>query len=295
MLDTVRFPRATLTSGAGDCDDSSALLASCLEAAGVQSAILTTPGHVLVAFRADGPPDGPGRYDSPGYGVIELESGYWIPLESTVLSKGFAEVWKAGWQETQRAGSSLELIPLTLARSSYPALPLPGTPAGPVLPSAEALAQLSRRSLDSMTPVWLAPFEAAVKDARTGRPEAAAYNDLGVRQAQLGNYQEAVKAIKLAISADPGFSAPRANLVSVLLASGQDTDARKALADGLSALPDSPAMRRIAERMNAATPTAATTSASAATAGVGMAPVGTAFGVRASNAVVLPDFIWGVE
>jgi hypothetical protein len=293
VLDTVRFPRATLTSGAGDCDDSSALLASCLEAAGVQSAILTTPGHVLVAFKADGPPDGPGRYDSPDFGVIEHDGEYWIPLESTVLSKGFAEVWKAGWREIQRAGTSLELIPMARARSSYPALPLPGTPAGPVLPSAEALAQLSRNSLVSMTPGWLAPFEAAVRNAKPGRPKAAAYNDLGVRQAQLGNYQEAVIAIRSAISADPGFPAPRANLVSVLLASGQDAEARKALADGLAALPDSPSIKRIAQRLNAAPPTAATTPANAITAGVGMAPIGTDSGARASNAVSLPEFMWG--
>jgi hypothetical protein len=299
VLDTVRFPRATLTSGAGDCDDSSALLASCLEAAGVQSAILTTPGHVLVAFKADGPPDGPGRYDSPEFGVIEHKGEYWIPLESTVLSKGFAEVWKAGWQEVQRAGTSLELIPLAQARLSYPALPLPGTPTGPILPAPEALAQLSRNSLDSMTPVWLGPFETAVRDAKTGRPKASAFNDLGVRQAQLGNYQDAVKAIRSAISADPGFAAPRANLVSVLLASGQDADARKALADGLAALPDSPAIRRMAQRLNSPAPTAASTSttatstASTTPTGVGLAPTGSDSGARASSAVVLPEFVWG--
>ncbi|MGD9939651.1 MAG: tetratricopeptide repeat protein [Clostridia bacterium] len=298
-LDTVRFPRATLTSGAGDCDDSSALLASCLEAAGVPSAILTTPGHVLVAFRADAPPDGPGRYDAPDFGIIEHDGEYWIPLESTVLSKGFAEVWKAGWREIQRAGTSLELIPLAQARLSYPALPLPGTPAGPVLPSAEALAQLAQKSLDSMTPVWLAPFEAAVRDAKPGRPKAAACNDLGVRLAQLGKYQEAVKAIHSAISADPGFPAPRANLVSVLLASGQDADARKALADGLAALPDSPAIKRIAQRLNASTPLSAnpshteTSTTGAEPTSIGIAPTGSDSGARASNAVALPDFVWG--
>ncbi|MFH2113163.1 MAG: hypothetical protein ABIJ86_01485, partial [Spirochaetota bacterium] len=91
---------------------------------------------------------------------------------------------------------------------------------------------------------------------------------------------------------------PRANLVSVLLASGQDGDARKALADGLSALPDSPAMRRIAQRLNTTTPTAEATPASAAAAsatpaGIGMAPTGSASGARASNAVALPEFMWG--
>jgi tetratricopeptide (TPR) repeat protein len=300
VLDTVRFPRATLASGAGDCDDTSALLASCLEAAGVQSAILTTPGHVLIAFKADSPPDGPGRYDSPEFGVIEHEGGYWIPLESTVLSKGFADAWKGGWQEVQRAGTSLELIPLAMARLSYPALPLPGTPTGPLLPSPETLAQLVRRSLDIMTPVWLSPFEAAVREARPGRPKASAYNDLGVRQAQFGKYPEAVQSIRLAISADPEFSAPRANLVNVLLASGQDEAAGKALADGLSALPDSPAMQRMAQRLKGFAPPAgaapaSTTPAGAAPSGIGMAPVGTDQGARASDSAALPGFMWGDE
>ncbi|MBN1686695.1 MAG: hypothetical protein JW852_08575, partial [Spirochaetales bacterium] len=50
VIDTVRFPRTTLHIRAGDCDDSTALLASLLESSGVSTAIMTSPGHVFLAF-----------------------------------------------------------------------------------------------------------------------------------------------------------------------------------------------------------------------------------------------------
>ncbi len=50
IVDTVRFPRVTLYNRTGDCDDTTALLCSLLESAGVRTAILTTPGHIFLAF-----------------------------------------------------------------------------------------------------------------------------------------------------------------------------------------------------------------------------------------------------
>ena len=52
-VDTVRFPRSTLAYPGGDCDDTTALLESALEAAGIGTAIVATPGHVLLAFDSD--------------------------------------------------------------------------------------------------------------------------------------------------------------------------------------------------------------------------------------------------
>jgi hypothetical protein len=54
-VDTVRFPRTTLLYQSGDCDDTTALLTSLLEAAGIRTAILTSPGHVFAAFESGEP------------------------------------------------------------------------------------------------------------------------------------------------------------------------------------------------------------------------------------------------
>ncbi len=49
-VDSLKFPRQTLTFRAGDCADLSVLYASCLEAAGVETAFITIPGHILIAI-----------------------------------------------------------------------------------------------------------------------------------------------------------------------------------------------------------------------------------------------------
>src|SRR5690606_3469675 len=52
VVDTVRFPRETLFYQSGDCDDTTALLATLFESVGIQAAILTSPGHVFLAFNS---------------------------------------------------------------------------------------------------------------------------------------------------------------------------------------------------------------------------------------------------
>lgn len=212
QVDTVRFPRQTLFNGAGDCDDTTALLASCLEAAGVATAILTTPGHVMLAFAAEGTPQGPGRFQSAVYGALEYAGLYWIPLETTILSKGFAEAWRSGWQEVQRAGAELEIIPLKLARQSYPVLSLPATPAITPLAGEAAYSQLSGLSMEQLSAHWLKPLELAVERAAAGRTKALALNDLAVRQTQFGRSGEAVASLRSALANDSSFRAAQNNL-----------------------------------------------------------------------------------
>ena len=77
VVDTVRFPRTTLLIRSGDCDDTSALLGSLLESVGVGTAIMTSPGHVFLAFdtgEAEGEslavhPSKPAGHRPPGNGL----------------------------------------------------------------------------------------------------------------------------------------------------------------------------------------------------------------------------------
>lgn len=245
MVDTVRFPRSTLLSGAGDCDDTTALLASCLEAAGVPIAIVTTPGHVLLAFQADSSPNGSGRYASALYGSMELDNRFWIPLETTVLSKGFAEAWRLGWQEVHKAGERFELIPLESAREFYPAIPLASSPSMPPLPVEAAVIRLAESAVHSLADHWLAPAEQAAAAVR-GRTAAAAYNDLAIRQLQFGRRDQALSSLNKAVSADGTFATARVNLVTLLNNSGRKEEALDLLRQSLVLLPASRPLQALA-------------------------------------------------
>jgi len=49
-VDFVQFPSQTLTFRAGDCDDLSVLATSLLESVGIETAFITVPGHIYMAF-----------------------------------------------------------------------------------------------------------------------------------------------------------------------------------------------------------------------------------------------------
>src|SRR6185295_10678663 len=51
-IDFVSFPPETLGRKTGDCDDLTVLAAAALEAAGVATRLVTTPGHVFLAFNS---------------------------------------------------------------------------------------------------------------------------------------------------------------------------------------------------------------------------------------------------
>ena len=79
-LDYVKYPVETLASGAGDCDDLAVLYATLLEAAGVEAALLLTPGHVLVAANT-GVPEQFGASIWPAPERLLFHDGTaWIPI-----------------------------------------------------------------------------------------------------------------------------------------------------------------------------------------------------------------------
>ena len=126
-VDSLKFPRQTLGFRAGDCADLSVLYASCLEAAGIQSAFVTVPGHIFVA--ADlGITASEAR--SRGLNLNDLilqEDKVWIPLEITLRSSGFREVWREGaaqWRRASEAGSAA-LYPMHEAWNQFPPVGLP--------------------------------------------------------------------------------------------------------------------------------------------------------------------------
>ncbi len=65
----VKTPVESFANAAGDCDDASVLLASLLQAIGIQTRFVFIPGHVYVQAKI---PDAPRRYKD-GFGWIDLD------------------------------------------------------------------------------------------------------------------------------------------------------------------------------------------------------------------------------
>jgi hypothetical protein len=72
----------TLLRKAGDCDDTTVLLASALESAGIRTAVLTTPGHIFLAFDTGESVPAAAVLAAPPLELLSIEGSSWIPLET---------------------------------------------------------------------------------------------------------------------------------------------------------------------------------------------------------------------
>jgi tetratricopeptide (TPR) repeat protein len=123
------FPRTTLYYRSGDCDDTSALLASLYEAAGLDTAVVTTPGHVMIAFDTREPAANRWMYETGSTTTLEHSGTIWIPVETTVLADGFAAAWREGSALVRRhlSAGEVEILPVREVRDRFPPLPLPSS------------------------------------------------------------------------------------------------------------------------------------------------------------------------
>ena len=220
VVDTVRFPRTTLRVGYGDCDDTTALLASLLESLGIRTAIMTSPGHIFLAFDTGEPAGNRRLFESPGRSVIIHEGRIWLPLETTILEEGFLAAWEEGSRLYRRhePEGGIEFIPVSSARERFPALPL-GPAAFAVPPPPEELAAPRyERSLADLREVL---YEQVVADlerdlAGTGsRTRVRGLNRIGVLHGRFAEATRAREAFLAAIEADPGYAGSYLNLATL--------------------------------------------------------------------------------
>lgn len=230
-VDTVRFPRLTLYYRSGDCDDTSALLASIYEAVGLDTAIVTTPGHVLIAFDTQEPVSNRWMYETSGTTVIPLDGTLWIPIETTVLDRGFAVAWQEGSQAVRKhtQDGNLEVIPIRDARERYGALPLPepsfAITEPPLRTIRERITRSSATVNDIVYSAGLASLEETLQE-RAGTRRIPILNRIGVLHGRFGYTQQArgvfTEIIELRTDYVPGY-------VNLALLSLSERDSSEAL------------------------------------------------------------------
>ena len=143
-IDAIKYPselvgaiaHASGDAPIGDCDDSTALVCSLFEAAGVSTALIQTPRHVLMAFDLGGLSYGSAQANGLGGVTIAIDGNAWAPLETTLLDRGFAEAWRAGLDEAR--GDVLGSATLRSAWERFGSAS-PGFPAAKIKVAADEL------------------------------------------------------------------------------------------------------------------------------------------------------------
>ncbi len=109
--DYVQYPSETLTLRGGDCDDMTVFFASLLSSIGISTAFVDVvpPGHpeeshIYLLFDTGlDPKYGKSISENPKRFVVRRNSSgketLWIPVETTVIQKGFEDAWMRGAEE----------------------------------------------------------------------------------------------------------------------------------------------------------------------------------------------------
>jgi tetratricopeptide (TPR) repeat protein len=128
-VDYLQFPRQTLEYKAGDCDDLSILYAALRESIGVETAFITVPGHIYLAFSTGLRPQDAQRSFVSTTGLIVNGNTAWVPVEVTERRGSFMKAWVKGVREWRLAESrdSAGFHPVHDAWQEYEPVGLPGS------------------------------------------------------------------------------------------------------------------------------------------------------------------------
>lgn len=219
-VDTVRFPRDTLRTRIGDCDDTTALMCSLYEAAGIPTAVMTSPGHVFLAFDTGEPEQNAWLFESDELVAITHHGTVWLPVESTILSEGFLAAWREASRlvSTYEPAGQIEFIPIRDARANYPALSVEPASYTILPPAAEQLQDRFGNTVGDLVGVLYersAGELAARTQSGSTRSRLRVINQLGILHARFGEPHLARERFEQAIDLDPEYTASYVNLANI--------------------------------------------------------------------------------
>jgi outer membrane protein OmpA-like peptidoglycan-associated protein len=179
-LDSLNYPYQTLHYRSGDCDDLSILFCSLLEVVEIETAFITIPGHIYMAFEVG---DSDWHLGNPN--IIELDGNdgvrrRWLPVEITVPDRGFNNAWRIGAREWRNSGTEAALYPIRQAWELYPAVTVPaGGGRLPEVPDQNAIVRAMGAEMSADKLAWLnTPANlAAERDQQRLRAEEQARQD----------------------------------------------------------------------------------------------------------------------
>src|SRR6056297_274390 len=203
-VDFLQFPRQTLRFTSGDCDDLSALYTALLEALGVETAMITVPGHIYPAIALEmSPEEARQSFSRPG-DLVFIEKKAWLPLEITMCRASFQEAWQSGakeWREHYGLGQA-ELYPTREAWRTYQAVGFREAGGNIRLPDRSRLTELFSKELERHVQREIYPQEARLlREMEGGNRRHVWANKLAVLYARNGLYEKALAELQEIVEA----------------------------------------------------------------------------------------------
>ncbi len=220
-VDFLQFPLQTLEYKAGDCDDLSILYCALLESVGVETAFITIPGHIFMAFSLGlSGEEARSLFQQPDDLIIANDAA-WIPLEITMRDGNFLKAWQTGakqWRENKAKGQAV-LYPVHECWKTYEAVGYSSAAVAVSLPAQGALATTYGAEVSRFIDGEISQQEASlIEQVKKAQDPSKATNKLGILYAQYGLYDRAEREFARLVAKE--YVPALTNMGSILLARG---------------------------------------------------------------------------
>lgn len=204
FLDYLQFPSQSLIYRAGDCDDLSILMSALLESVGIETAFITVPGHIFMAFSLELTEEEAKEEFTNTDDFIFHNDTAWVPVEITMIQEGFLKAFSTGakqWRDATRQEVA-KLYPIHEAWEQFEPVGFTGGTLSLLFPSAESITESYSRSLEAFVSQEIRGTvdEYMAKIARRDSP--ALRNRLGILYGRYGLFDEAEEQFRAALRLD---------------------------------------------------------------------------------------------
>lgn len=198
VVDSVSLPRDTINRITGDCDDLTALYNTILETRGIETAFVTTPGHIYSAFRVNVPVRQFAEIHPDRDMTLVDGTALWVLVEITVVGRGdFMEAWRTGIREYKRYDDEPErrgFYKTSDAQKLFRPVGLRSTDERPTLDDPAGVASDFRRDRDQLAQAILGSLRREAEQ----RGRARNWTRLGIAAAELHQFATAENAFTIA-------------------------------------------------------------------------------------------------
>jgi len=225
-VDYLQFPYQTLQYKAGDCDDLSILFCSLLEAVSVETAFVTVPGHIYMAFALKTDPEEIRKIFNDPDLVIYRENKAWLPIELTLLNSGFLKAWESGISQWKKYENEAGFFPIHSAWETYEPVGFASRSSNLDLPDTEKfISEYSNEMEDFIYGQLHSRISSLNAEIEQSNDPSRLYNRMGVLYARFGLYEDAKEAFVK--GADFGSFSARTNLGSIYFLNEEYEKARE--------------------------------------------------------------------
>ena len=218
-IDTIRFPSETLKLKGGDCDDMTTLFCSLLESTNIDTAFVTTTGHIFAAFNTGLDYNSIWENMDKDHLIINVEEKAWIPVECTSLSQGFAKAWENASKLISK--EEYEVTTLASAWKTYSPVPAESSKASVAL-KADALNKMNSKNRSDT----LKCITRAMEKTDLAKASGNELNQLAKLYHSIGNDDKAIEVLVALTNKEPKFYKGYSNLARLYEMKGDTKKAR---------------------------------------------------------------------